>query len=257
MTKTKILLATDGSKPSLTATKKAIEEAKEKNGVVYAVTIKEMAPMTPLEKMQEDIAEEKYLQVRSRGADVAEKYGEKEGVEVIKKEVESGPVLAAILDYAEEIEPDLIVLGNTGRSGLERLALGSVAEGVVRNTKYPVLVTKIMDDEYLKDIIEIAKQMPAPEIPEEEIKKLDLSLEDLEIKKQLGLASATLLAFLIPYFGYGAMTSFLGKLSVTEVLPGLNVAIIWVFLLFPAGWITSLLFNQYAKKYDRPRSESK
>lgn len=259
MAKQKILLATDGSKPSLSATKLAVEEAKERNATLHALTIQEKAPMTPLEKMQEDIAEEKYLGVRSRGADVAERYGKKQGVKVVKKKIKEGPVVAAILEYSKEIKPELIVLGNTGRSGIERLALGSVAEEVVRNSEYPVMVTKKVDDKYLKDIIEIAKELPAPTIEEEmeeelaEMELLEVNLDDLEIKKQLGLSFGTLLAFLVPYFGYGALTSFFGDLAVSELVFGMNTAITWVFLLFPLGWITALLFNQYAKKYDKPK----
>ncbi len=46
----------------------------------------------------------------------------------------------AIVDAAQDAEADLIVLGTHGRTGLERLLLGSVAEGVLRRTTLPVLV---------------------------------------------------------------------------------------------------------------------
>lgn len=259
MEEQKILLATDGSKPSLTATKLAVKEAKERDALIHAITIKEKAPMTPLEKMQEDIAEEKYLKVKSRGAGVAKRYGEQNGIEVKTKEIKSGPVVAAILEYARKIDPELIVLGNAGRSGFERLALGSVAEGVVRNSEYPVMVTRTRNDEYLADIIEIARELPAPTVEEEmekDIEKIDVSdtaMADLEIRRQLILAFGTLLAFLVPYFLFGTMTSFFPGLATSELLFGLNTAIIWVLLIFPLGWLTAILFNQYAKEYDKPR----
>jgi len=37
---------------------------------------------------------------------------------------------------------DLIVVGDTGRTGLKRIALGSVAETVVKAAPIPVLVVK-------------------------------------------------------------------------------------------------------------------
>ena len=46
----------------------------------------------------------------------------------------------AILDYANEIGPDLIALATRGQSGLARLLLGSVADKVVRGAAVPVLV---------------------------------------------------------------------------------------------------------------------
>ncbi|TFG64732.1 MAG: universal stress protein, partial [Gemmatimonadales bacterium] len=50
----------------------------------------------------------------------------------------------AILDYANEHNVDLIVMGSHGRRGFRRLLLGSVTEEVVRLATCPVLV--IRDD---------------------------------------------------------------------------------------------------------------
>jgi nucleotide-binding universal stress UspA family protein len=46
------------------------------------------------------------------------------------------------LEYAEEENIDLIVLGTKGRSGFKKLLLGSVASGVVTYAHCPVLVVK-------------------------------------------------------------------------------------------------------------------
>jgi nucleotide-binding universal stress UspA family protein len=46
----------------------------------------------------------------------------------------------AIVNLATELRTDLVVLGTHGRSGLERLLLGSVAEAVVRRAPCPILV---------------------------------------------------------------------------------------------------------------------
>lgn len=45
-----------------------------------------------------------------------------------------------ILKLAEEWQPQLIVMGTHGRTGLGHLLMGSVAEHVVRKSKWPVLV---------------------------------------------------------------------------------------------------------------------
>lgn len=47
-----------------------------------------------------------------------------------------------IIKKAEEDEVDLIVLGTHGRSGMEHLLLGSVAERVVRTASCPVLTVR-------------------------------------------------------------------------------------------------------------------
>jgi nucleotide-binding universal stress UspA family protein len=54
-----------------------------------------------------------------------------------------GPPAPAILAAAREWGADLIVIGTHGRSGLGRLALGSVAEGVLREAPCPVLTVRL------------------------------------------------------------------------------------------------------------------
>jgi nucleotide-binding universal stress UspA family protein len=49
---------------------------------------------------------------------------------------------AAIVDVALELNCQMIVMGTHGRSGLEHLLLGSVAEYVVRHSKIPVLTVR-------------------------------------------------------------------------------------------------------------------
>ncbi|TMA84207.1 MAG: universal stress protein [Deltaproteobacteria bacterium] len=47
-----------------------------------------------------------------------------------------------IVKYADEIAADLIIMGSHGRTGLEHMLLGSVAEGVVRRAFPPVLTIR-------------------------------------------------------------------------------------------------------------------
>jgi nucleotide-binding universal stress UspA family protein len=55
---------------------------------------------------------------------------------------ESMSVAGTIVDYAENQDIDLIVVGSRGRSGFTKLLLGSVASTVVTYATYPVMVTK-------------------------------------------------------------------------------------------------------------------
>ncbi len=51
-------------------------------------------------------------------------------------------VLSTLLEYIEEHNIDLIVVGTRGRSGIKKMLLGSVAEGLVIYAPCPVLVIK-------------------------------------------------------------------------------------------------------------------
>lgn len=60
----------------------------------------------------------------------------------IQIEVAIGDPTTKILDYAREIEADLIVMSSHGHKDISRLLLGSVAEEIVRLSPCPVLVIK-------------------------------------------------------------------------------------------------------------------
>ena len=60
----------------------------------------------------------------------------------VQTEHQFGDPLRTIVEFANEREFDQIVIGNRGRDGFMRFALGSVAERVVREAPMPVVVVK-------------------------------------------------------------------------------------------------------------------
>jgi len=62
----------------------------------------------------------------------------------IKTNVIDSPmsVVSALVNYADQEGADLIVVGTRGRSGINRMLLGSVASGVVTYAPCPVVVVK-------------------------------------------------------------------------------------------------------------------
>lgn len=52
------------------------------------------------------------------------------------------PASHAVVEQAEQLPADLIVMGTRGRTGLKHVVLGSVAERVVRTAPCPVLTVK-------------------------------------------------------------------------------------------------------------------
>ena len=51
-------------------------------------------------------------------------------------------VTKEIIEYAERMNIDVIVIGSRGKTGFKKLLLGSVASGVVTYSHCPVLVVK-------------------------------------------------------------------------------------------------------------------
>jgi nucleotide-binding universal stress UspA family protein len=60
----------------------------------------------------------------------------------VEHHFEEGEPAATILQVAQKNECDLIVMGSHGRTGLNRLLMGSVAEQIVRRAPCPVLTVK-------------------------------------------------------------------------------------------------------------------
>jgi len=72
----------------------------------------------------------------------------------IKIHTSIGDIDSAIIQKADELGSDLIVMGTTGSSGMEELLIGSVTEKIVRRAKIPVIaVRKTPKIEEIKKIL--------------------------------------------------------------------------------------------------------
>jgi universal stress protein A len=58
-----------------------------------------------------------------------------------QSKLETGPTWQSIIDVIRELKPDVVVMGTHGRRGISHLALGSVAERIVRLSDAPVITT--------------------------------------------------------------------------------------------------------------------
>ncbi len=63
----------------------------------------------------------------------------------VNPELAEGHTVRTILDKAEDLNVDLIVIGSHGHSSLYDLLVGSVSEGVLRRSRWPVLVVPSPD----------------------------------------------------------------------------------------------------------------
>lgn len=64
------------------------------------------------------------------------------GVGVTGSVVEGHSIYRAILDTADAVDADLVVMGSHGRHGLEKLILGSVTAQVLSHAHFSVLVVR-------------------------------------------------------------------------------------------------------------------
>jgi nucleotide-binding universal stress UspA family protein len=60
----------------------------------------------------------------------------------VKKVIKTGVTFVEIIDYIKEENIDLVVMGTHGRSGIEHILIGSVAEKILRKSPCPVLIIR-------------------------------------------------------------------------------------------------------------------
>lgn len=135
----RILVPTDGSATAVEATYTAMGLAKTFGAEVLALFVDPSHVVDPIE--EEMVEQSEGVHHSAAGLRVAKVSGERNGVAVRTLTAE-GATAHAILQVAVDEECDLIVIGNTGRRGMQRMMLGSVAESVVRDADVPVLVVK-------------------------------------------------------------------------------------------------------------------
>jgi nucleotide-binding universal stress UspA family protein len=137
----KILVAIDGSDASMDAADYTIPISKEYNAELYALHVIRadvdlFGPHETSEFMTRMRNEgEKYLNKVKLNAN-------EKNIQIKTEIISSINIAGGIVDYAEENNIDLIVIGTRGSSGFKKLLLGSVASHVVTYAHCPVMVVK-------------------------------------------------------------------------------------------------------------------
>jgi nucleotide-binding universal stress UspA family protein len=149
----KILVPVDGSDLSFKAAKYAIHLAKADNAEITALNVVEdikqggaiglqakygnVSLVDAFRKVRKDSAEQwmNKISKEAKSQDVAFKG------EIIDDE-DAASEAGVIIWYAQQHNFDMIVIGSKGRSKLERLLTGGVANAVINSAKTPVLVVR-------------------------------------------------------------------------------------------------------------------
>ncbi len=136
-----ILWATDFSREAGEALAYAKLFAKKCRGRISAVhVVPEMGPA--LLEARPAYMEEIYVQVEANKEKAGKKLAElaaRKGVSFDRVLIESGSPVKKIIEIAGREKSDLIVMGKRGMSALEKVLVGSVANGVLRHSPAPVL----------------------------------------------------------------------------------------------------------------------
>ncbi len=140
----RILVAADGSEPSQRALDEAIRLGLDQHAQLRIVHVVDIAWMLTgefidIERVETDLRADA---ARILERDVATAKAAGVTTESALLETDGGTVAQAVIADAQGWHAELIVAGTHGRHGVAHLVLGSVAEGVVRSSRAPVLLLR-------------------------------------------------------------------------------------------------------------------
>ena len=167
----RILVPTDGSRGTQRAVRHALELAETYEATLHVLSVVNTSAFDALESGSEmtDALEE----AGGDAIEAIEKKANNRGIETVTT-LRRGTPHREILAYSDEHDIDMIVMGTHGRSGLDRVMLGSVTERVVRGATVPV-VTVRMDEEARVGTAEAAQTIAREAMYEEGYEKLEFA----------------------------------------------------------------------------------
>lgn len=141
-----ILVPVDGSDISLSAVKHAAALATAFNSQLTLISLIAEDPFTGVDfYYSASIMKEYFLQAYANAEhalnnahDVATSLGVDAETRIIKGMVSAD----GVIQTANELKADLIVMGSHGRKGVQKLLLGSFALDVLANSELPILIIK-------------------------------------------------------------------------------------------------------------------
>lgn len=134
-----ILIPTDGSKNAEVAVEHAVQIAEKFDATAHVLYVIDTRVKTSGDIWTNMLGELEDIGERATES-IAGQINEKELKSV--KNVTDGIPHKEIIDYAKEKDIDLIVMGTQGRTGLDRILVGSTAENVIRNSEVPVMTVR-------------------------------------------------------------------------------------------------------------------
>lgn len=143
----KILLPTDGSDVVERAGEDAISMADVNGHDIIVLYVIDTSYLNSLP--QKDLRDQLKEELKREGEEAVEKFKNKleesqcqghcKNINLITL-IKEGKPAEVILKTADEEDVDLIIMGKSGKNGLEKLILGNTTERVVRGAKVPVHV---------------------------------------------------------------------------------------------------------------------
>ena len=134
-----ILVATDGSGPANRAVTHALEQAEQSDATVHAIFVVDTNRYAEPALSSTELATNEIEAWGTEQLEEVAERGQSLGVEVVIRCCHGRPY-KEIINYADSIDADLVVVGYQGHSHSATDQIGSVADRVVQNAGRPVQI---------------------------------------------------------------------------------------------------------------------
>ncbi|MGM0716664.1 MAG: universal stress protein [Halobacteriota archaeon] len=141
-----ILVPTDGSSEAENAIARALDLARTSDATIHVLHV--IGPDVPSVDADSTENEEFRQQSEKRAREATVRIQEratKLGIDAVRA-VHEGTPYRAILEYIDENDIDLAVMGTHGRTGGERTRLGSTTQRVITLAEIPVMAVRLAED---------------------------------------------------------------------------------------------------------------
>lgn len=142
-----LLVPVDESPMSYAAAEQALSLAKDLNCPVTIMSVIAVDPFVGVDFYKVAPAITDYFMqaeqnAQNRLAEIQQSFS-REGISVDTKIIRGVAASEGIVQIANEIGADLIIMGSHGRTGVKKMLLGSVAQNVLTQSPVPVLIVKV------------------------------------------------------------------------------------------------------------------
>ncbi len=137
-----ILIPTDGSEGVQKAIDHGIELADWANAEIHSIFVVDLRDYVAALEGDISLIEDAIIEEGENALQKIEERCRQKDIDT-ETEILYGTPHEKILEYTDENDIDLIVMGTHGRSGLDRFLLGSVTDKIIRKSDIPVLTTRI------------------------------------------------------------------------------------------------------------------
>lgn len=136
----KILVPLDGSANSTRGLNEAISLARQSGGTIIGIYV--IPSFSPRVSRMLKSYEVQIMKTAKKIMSHARTDAARNGIEFMEKTVVSEDIVKAIIGYAKSSKSDIIVMGSRGVGSPHKDYLGSISNGVLHDSKIPVLVVK-------------------------------------------------------------------------------------------------------------------